>query len=287
MMLHPSANVIGGEISDLDLSSPLDANTFREFKAAFYQRSVLVFRNQTLGGEDLLGFARQFGEPDQHFLAHYAHPAHPKILLLSNIEAKAKKIGFADAGRVWHSDGSYMQDPVAITMLYALEVPEQDGQTLGSTQFASAWRAYDTLAPSVQRRIAGLLAVHQVGGRRRQLNTGEASDRAQEDAQPPAHHPLVRVHPYTGRRYLYVSKGECEQIVGMQDAEALALIDELAQSIHADANRHVHSWRPGDLLIWDNQALQHLATFDYTWPQHRRLMHRVTIPESAIRADSR
>ena len=200
--------------------------------------------------------------------------------MLSNIIKDGKARGFADAGRVWHSDGSYMQRPVAVSMLHAIEVPEQDGVSLGDTLFASAWAAYDDLPQASKEKIAGLRSVHQVGGRRRKLGSGEKSDREQEDAQPEAFHPVVRVHPHTGRKYLFVSKGECQSIDGMANDEALALIDELAERIQAPRFRHVHRWQVGDVLLWDNQAVQHLASFDYQWPAHRRLMHRVTIPEA-------
>ena len=279
MNIEVSGKTIGADVTEFDIPSELDDRSFSAVESAFYDRSVLCFRDQQLGPEQLLAFARRFGEPDVHFLRHYAHPLHPNILLVSNIQENGQPLGFADAGRVWHSDGSYMQTPVAVSMLYAIEVPEEDGRALGVTQFASAWAAYDGLPAETKHQIEELVAIHQVAGRRRNIGTGLDGDRAHEEAQPDARHPLVRTHPITGRRYLFVNKGECTKIIGLDDAEGLPLIERLADAVQAPEYRHDHQWRVGDLLIWDNQAVQHVATFDYQWPQHRRLMHRITITE--------
>lgn len=281
MKTHRSANVIGGEVTDVDLSGALAGDTFEELASFFYERSVVVVRDQSLGPEDLLRFARGFGEPDQLFLKHYALPSHPQILVVSNVVENGKPLGFADAGRVWHSDGSYLATPVAVTLFYALEVPREGETALGATQFASARAAYEGLPEATKDRIAGLCAVHEVAGRRRALKSGKAGDRAEEERQPDVVHPLVRTHDRTGRPYLFVARGECTRVLGMEEEAGLALLDELAGAIQRPAYRHVHDWRVGDLLMWDNQAVQHLATFDYEWPRHRRLMHRVTIPEPA------
>jgi alpha-ketoglutarate-dependent taurine dioxygenase len=252
--------------------------SFARMAEVFYERSVLCIRDQQLEPQHLLDFAGRFGALDVHFLDHYTVPGYPNILQISNIQKDGKDIGFADAGRVWHSDGSYMQTPVAVSMLYALEVPEENGRALGSTQFASAWAAYDDLDDELKAKMSTLKAVHQVAGRRKNTGTGR-KDREQEKAQPEAIHPLARTHPRTGRNYIFVSKGECEQVIGMDEAEGLELIDHLATQMHQPKYQHRHDWRVGDLLVWDNQAVQHLATFDYEWPRHRRLMHRLTITE--------
>ena len=155
-----------------------------------------------------------------------------------------------------------------------------NGVALGNTHFSSAAAAYDSLPDAMKRRIANLRAIHQVAGRRARTGTGQA-DQALRREQPAVVHPIVRTHPFTGRKCLYVSKGECEGIEGMPAAEALALIDELAERIVDARFHHTHHWRVRDVLMWDNCTVQHLASFDYKWPQHRRLMHRVTVGGSA------
>lgn len=278
MNVKHSGNCIGAEITDFDIATRMSDAHFARLAAVFYERSVLCVRDQRLRPEELLEFAERFGTLDVHFLDHYTLPGFSNILQVSNIQRDGRDIGFADAGRVWHSDGSYMQTPVAVSMLYAVEVPEEDGRALGATQFASAWAAYDGLTEDEKAQISTLSAVHQVAGRRKSTGTGK-KDREQEKAQPEAIHPLARTHPQTGRKYLFVSQGECERVIGLDDEQGLSLIERLATQVQRPEYCHRHDWRVGDLLIWDNQAVQHLATFDYEWPRHRRLMQRLTITE--------
>lgn len=276
MEIAPSPDVIGAEIQDVDLAKPLPDAEFSRIEAAFNKHAVLCFRNQQLSEPQLIAFARRFGEVERIFLTHYAHPKHPEIMLVSNIKENGRDIGHADAGRVWHTDMSYTARPPRATMLYAREVPVENGVALGDTLFSSAADAHDTLPPEKRQRIAKLRAIHQVAGRRARTGTGQG-DQALRYQQPAVVHPVVRTHPYTGRQCLYVSKGECEGIEGMTKDEALALIDELADHTVDPRFRHIHRWRVHDLLMWDNCAVQHLASLDYQWPKHRRLMQRVTV----------
>ena len=227
-----------------------------------------------------IDFARRFGEVEIIFLTHYAHPAYPEVMLVSNIVENGRNIGHVDAGRVWHTDMSYTATPPRATLLYAIDVPEEDGRVLGDTLFASAVAAYDDLPDAMKERLAGLRAVHRVSGRRKKTGTGK-EDNPLRDQQPDVIHPVVRTHPVTGRKAIYVSEGECVGIVGMDDAEALPLLADLARRVIRPAYRYRHRWRKGDVLIWDNAAVQHIALRDYEWPRHRRLMHRITVGGSA------
>jgi taurine dioxygenase len=276
MEIVPSPNVIGAEVHAVDLAKPLSDSDFARIEAAFNEHAVLCFRDQRLAEGEFVAFGKRFGEVEPHFLKHYAHPQYPEIMIVSNIKEDGRDIGHADAGRVWHTDMSYTATPPRATMLYALEVPVENGTTLGDTLFSSAAHAHDSLSTDEQRRIAGLRAIHQVAGRRARTGTGQ-EDQALRYRQPAVVHPVVRTHPHTGRKCLYVSKGECEGIEGMPKDEALALIDALADRTIEPRFRYVHRWRKGDLLMWDNCAVQHLASHDYEWPKHRRLMHRVTV----------
>jgi|SRR5688572_19076840 taurine dioxygenase len=276
MLVVPSNDVIGAEIRDVDLAQPLSAGDFAHIENAFNIHAVVSFPQQHLDEGQLVAFARRFGEVERIFLTQYSHPRHPEIMYVSNIQENGRDIGHSDAGRVWHTDMSYTARPPRATLLYALEVPMENGVALGDTHFASAADAHDSLPAETQRRIADLRAIHQVAGRRARTGTGQ-QDQAQRREQPAVVHPVARTHPHTRRKCLYVSKGECEGIEGMATDEALALIDELADRIVEPRFRHTHRWRVRDLLMWDNCAVQHLASFDYQWPQHRRLMHRVTV----------
>ena len=279
MQIVPSSDVIGAEIRDIDLAQPLSDADFRQIEAAFNQHAVICFPGQQWSEPQMIAFARRFGEVEKIFLTHYAHPQYPEIMYVSNIQENGRDIGHADAGRVWHTDMSYTARPPRATMLYALEIPVDpvdSGKVLGDTLFSSAADAYDALPQAMQKRIAGLRAIHQVAGRRARTGTGQ-DDQALRRQQPAVVHPIVRTHPHTGRKCLYVSKGECEGIEGMPQDEALALIDELADHTVDARFHHTHRWRLHDLLMWDNCSVQHLASLDYQWPQHRRLMHRITV----------
>lgn len=271
---------IGAEIHDVDLSQLLPQGTFAALEAAFNERAVLCFRNQQLPEPQLIDFARRFGAVEKIFLRHYAHPDYPEIMFVSNIKENGRDIGHADAGRVWHSDMSYTATPPRATMLYAIEVPTENGVSLGNTHFASAAAAYDSLSDAMKARLDGLVALHQVAGRRASTGTGK-QDQAMREQQPVVQHPVIRTHPITGRKCIYVIRGECQGIVGMPDDEALTLIHELADLVPQPQFRYEHKWQVGDLLMWDNCSVQHLATFDYQWPQHRRFMHRITVGGAA------
>ena len=280
MQIVPSGDVVGAEIRGVNLALPLNDAAFAEIEAAFNRHAVLCFHGQRLDEEGLVGFARQFGEVERIFLTQYAHPRNPEIMYVSNIRENGRDIGHADAGRVWHTDMSYTARPPRATLLYALEVPIEDGVALGDTHFASAADAYDSLPADTQRDLAGLRAIHQVAGRRAATGTGQ-QDQTQRLEQPAVVHPVVRTHPHTGRKCLYVSKGECQGIEGMAQHEALSLIEVLADRIVESRFRHTHRWRVHDLLMWDNCTVQHVASFDYQWPRHRRLLQRVTVGGSA------
>jgi len=279
MQITNTPEVIGAHITDVDLARITD-DEFGRIEAAFNERGVICIRNQKLSEAQLLAFGRRFGAVEPHFLKHYTHPQHPEILFISNVKENGKDIGHADAGSVWHTDMSYTDRPPRATLLYALEVPFENGRALGDTRFASAAAAYDSLPADMRQRISGLRAIHQVAGRRARTGTGQ-QDQALRREQPAVVHPVARTHPITGRKCLYVSKGECEAIEGMSKEDALALIDELADRVIEDRFRYTHHWQVHDLLMWDNCTVQHLASFDYKWPQHRRLMHRINVGGSA------
>ncbi|MEM9682918.1 MAG: TauD/TfdA family dioxygenase [Pseudomonadota bacterium] len=272
----PSGGVLGADIVGTDISAGLGRDGFAKIEAAFDAHSVVCLRDQSLTEQQYLDFARRFGEVEVIFLNHYAHPSFPEIMLVSNIKEEGRDIGHADAGRVWHTDMSYTATPPRATLLYALEVPVEAGKVLGDTLFASATAAYDDLPDPLKKRLQGLRAIHRVSGRRKKTGTG-AQDNPLRDRQPDVIHPVVRTHPVTGRQALYVSEGECVGILGMEDAEAKPLLDDLARRIIRADYQYRHRWRKGDVLIWDNAAVQHLAVHDYEWPRHRRLMHRITV----------
>ena len=262
----------------LDLSQPIDEPGFREIEAAFHDNIVVVFRDQKLTSEQQIAFSRRFGELEIHIVRKYLLPDCPEILLISNVRNEAgEHIGLADAGFTWHSDTSYRRFPSRCSLLYAKEVPHRDGKLLGDTLFANAIAAYEALPETMKRRLAGLKAIHRYSMRRRVDNSPRPKLTAAQLAETPdIAHPIVRTHPYTGRKSLYVTGGECIGIEGMAEDEARDLIAELDAHIVKPEFCYRHKWRVGDLLMWDNASSMHLAICDYALPE-RRLMHRTTV----------
>jgi taurine dioxygenase len=274
---------LGAEIV-FDLSRAIDERTFAELEGIFHDNIVVFFRDQHLTNEQHIAFSRRFGELEIHIVKKYLLPQNPEILLVSNIKNDAgEHIGLADAGFTWHSDTSYRKNPSRCSLLYAKEVPHgPDGKPLGDTVFANCIAAYEALPDAMKRRLAGTKAIHRYSMRRRVDNSPRPKLTAAQLAETPdIAHPIVRSHPYTGRKALYVTAGECIGIVlpnGEQipEDEALDLIAELDAHCVRPEFCYRHSWRIGDLVMWDNASAMHLAICDYALPE-RRLMHRTTV----------
>jgi taurine dioxygenase len=275
MHVIPSSAPLGAEIIGVDLSEEVDDQTFQAIEAAYNEHTVIVFRNQQLTPAQHLRFARRFGTLEISPRTQFALPDYPEILLLSNIlDAHGQPIGNADAGRTWHTDLSYTATPPRGSLLYAVEIPyNARGEALGETLFVSTAAAYDALPEKMKQQLHGLRAMHRAGAK--QYAPGSQLADAVKDL-PDVIHPVIRTHPVTGRRAIYVRAGECVGIVGIPDAEALPLIQELSDFVTRPEFLYRHQWRVGDLLMWDNCCAQHLAVKDYELPQ-RRLMHRVTV----------
>ena len=280
---------LGAEITGIDLANDVDDATFREIEKVFHDRAVICFRGQKLTPEQHLRFSRHFGTVEVPTNKQYSLATCPEIYVVSNIVENGRPIGNADAGRVWHTDSSYMSVPSRCSLLYSIEVPRDEaGRPLGDTLFASMTAAYDTLPEATKARIAGLSGVHNYTAQYEKrlakmkaqgLQREELTDEMRNKV-PDVVHPVVRPHPLTGKKCVYVNVAFVNEIVGLPQEEAMRLRDELVE--HSTAPRFVyrHQWREGDLLIWDNSATQHLAIADYALPQ-RRLMYRTTVKGTA------
>lgn len=270
------ANALGAEIVGVDLSEKLDDAAFTEIERLFNENTVVVFRDQHISPEQHIEFSRRFGELELNVMNEYALDAHPEVLVISNVLENGRPIGLADAGRNWHTDMSYMPKPPRCSLLYALKVPATDGRSLGDTLFVSTAAAYEALPEKTRGKLAGLKAIHRSSARVRNAENRSQQAKQRGDDLPDAIHPVVRTHPVTGRKSIYVREGECVGIVGMPDDEALPLIKELSDFCVQPGFMYRHQWRVGDLLTWDNCTAQHLAVNDYALPQER-LMYRVTV----------
>lgn len=277
MDIRPLSRHVGAEVSGIDISKPLPNDIFQKIDDAYNRHSVLVFRDQRLTPEQQIAFSRRFGELEVSPRIQFALPGYTEILVLSNIMVDGKPIGNADAGRTWHTDMSYTRTPPRGSLLYAREIPVENGRALGDTIFSSAAAAYDSLSPELKTRLAGLRAIHRAGAKK--YAPGSKLAEAVKD-MPDVEHPVIRTHPVTGRKAIYVREGECVGIPGMSDEESLPLIRQLSELVTQPEFHYRHSWRVGDLLMWDNSMTQHLAIADYKLPL-RRLMHRVTVNGTA------
>lgn len=283
--IHPFESALGAEVRGLDISKPVDDKNFDLVREAYEKHSVLLYRDQKLTPQQHIDFSRRFGKLEIHVLDQWRHAEHPEILIVSNIKDKDRHIGVPHAGRYWHTDLSYMVAPSRGSLLYAIEIPEQNGRALGDTRFTSTVAAYDALPEDIKERIADLSATFSLAFHRSKLMADGADNKpltAEQQAKAPVTvHKIVQEHPVTGRKCLFVNEGHAVEILGLPEEEGRELLGMLCR--HATKPEFVfrHRWRVGDLLMWDNVSTQHIAEFDYALPQRRYLL-RTTLEGVAL-----
>ena len=265
--LAPLTPTIGAEVSGVDLSQPLDAATVSAMRTALLDWKVLFFRDQDITTDQHLAFARNFGELEAHPFAPHK-PDYPEVLAIThNRESRGRE-------NAWHSDVTWRGKPSLGSILRAIEVPPVGGDTL----FADMYAAYDGLSDAVKEQIEGKVAVHDFAHFRtgmRKRGKSEAEIEAFNAQYPMVEHPVVRTHPETGRRGVYVNIGFTQHIVGLDKAESDALLKHLYAQAAIPEYQCRFRWETHSIAFWDNRASQHYAVSDY-WPAVRR-MERVTI----------
>ena len=279
--IRSSGDAIGAEITGANLTKPVADDEFAQITDALNAYAVVVIRDQTLTPAQLAAFARRFGTPQVNVRAEANSGETPEVFWVSNVTKDGKPLGSHDAGRYWHSDLCYLEKPSSVTLLNAVEVPERDGKVYGDTLFAGAAAAYDALPDDIQQRLEGRRAAN---GYRYMWNMKARefgkrpvlSEKELEKYPPDALHPVVRTHPVTGRKGLYICEGYTHRIVGIPKDESDDLLRLLFEHVIKPDFLYRHKWRPDDLLLWDNCAVQHKAVFDYA-PPLRRVMQRCTI----------
>jgi len=277
--IRPLAGATGAEIVGIDLGRELNAADFARVHRAHLDYHVVVFRDQRITPQQHVDFSRRFGKLMIHVLHQFHLPGHPEILIISNIVENGQPVGLGDAGKEWHSDISYKELPALGSLLHAQELPAEGGDTL----FADMQLAYETLPAHLRKAIEGKRAVHSYLARysRLQQQSGwRPTLSAEQIAQvQEVVHPVVRTHPETGRKALFVSEGFTTRIEGLPEDESRQLLDEL--NAHAVRPEHIyrHQWRPHDLVFWDNRSLIHLAAG--CPPEMRRKLYRTTIEGDA------
>jgi len=272
MIVRPLHGGFGAEVLGLALAPPLSDATFAEIEAAWTRHSFLVFRDLSMTPEQQIALTRRFGplhimEPLQYNLA-----GHPEIFVVSNVEEGGKALGMKRAGLGWHSDGEDKVLPNAGSLLYALELPPEGGDTL----FADTYAAYSALPADLRRTISGRRACFS-RVRLHHVHYPHLPALTDEDKRnrPDVWHPIARRHPKSGRTALYIGRWACE-IEGLPDDEGKRLIGYLQEFAVRPEFVYRHRWRPRDAVLWDNRCMQHCATpFDDA--KYRRHMHRTTI----------
>lgn len=255
--------VIGAEIEGVNLGAPLSSGVFAEIERAFAENLVIFFRDQSLTPEQHIAFARRFGDLHIHPAAP-SEPGHPELMIIEADENSARANGEA-----WHTDVSCEEEPPLGSILHIKQTPPLGGDTL----FANMYAAYDALSPEMKTYLEGRRAIHDGEHVYRGLyaNLGVAD----RPSYPRASHPIVRTHPVTGRKSLYVNTGFTVAIDGAPRDESDAILRFLFAHAAHPAFQCRFRWTPGAVAFWDNRCAQHHAVWDY-WP-HRRYGNRVTI----------
>ena len=264
--VRPLSPALGAEIEGVDLRDAIDNALARRLLDIWHQHLVILMRNQTLDEDAQVRFAETFGQPAKVSSGRSFSQKHASVMLISNIREDGKPIGALPDGEMhFHTDQCHQEIPAKATMLYAMEVPSTGGDTL----FANTHTAYETLPEDIKRRIAG----------RRALNAYEKDttlrSASYDDVGASCWHPVVRTHPATGRKALYVNRLMTREIEGLRRTESDAILELLFD--HQEQAKFVygHVWRPGDILMWDNRCTLHART-DFS-ASERRLLRRVTI----------
>ena len=267
-------------ITNIDASRDLSHAQLERVTDALHANGVVVLPEQHLTDPQLARFCARFGTLKVSNLGRYLVEGMPELNIVSNVKVGDAHIGNPDAGLFWHTDSAYTTQPDLYSFLYALEVPQRDGRSLGPTLFSDTAAAYDALDDGMKTRLAGLKACndleHQYEKKRAVgfLKRGDITE-YQKKVGTSAVHPLVRTHSDTGRKALFISEGHTAAIADMPCEESDALLNRLFEHMTQDRFVYAHEWRVGDLLIWDNSRTIHKAVFDYALPL-RRVMHRAT-----------
>jgi taurine dioxygenase len=273
--IRPLSAALGAEVRGVDLAQPPDETTFEAIRAAWLEHLVLRFRGQAMDDGDLVAFSRRFGAldiaPPNENGTRFVQ-GHPEILVISNVVQDGTAIGSLGAGEaIWHSDMSYLPAPPTGSLLLALEVPAEGG----NTGFCNLYRALAALPPDLRAQIDGKTIKHDATTNSAGYLREGAETVTDVTRSPGASHPIIRTHPESGRPVLFLGRRRNAYVDGLPLADSEALLDILWSHATAPAFTWHHHWRAGDLLLWDNRAVLHRRDpFDAS---ARRIMHRTQI----------
>lgn len=274
MKISALSPILGASVSGLDLTKPVDAEISAALNDALTQHLMLCIRTQTLEPNAFAEASRIFGPPKKFVLRRDRLDDAPEVSIVSNRPPSLEGKPLVQA-KHWHTDDSYFAEPATLTLLHAQTLPDEGGDT----EFINCYAVLDALPADMRKRIEGLRAVHKYKSRR---NMSWVADQTPEEKAetPPVDHPLIRTHPQSGRQSLYINPNRIDHIVGWNEADSDALLDELYEFAFQPQFQYRHKWLPGDLVVWDNRCLMHRANDQYDVNQ-LRVMHRIMLEGEA------
>jgi len=264
--IRPVTPCIGAEVRGVDLARELPGDTFEALERAWLEHLVLFFRDQSLTPEQQLAFTRRFGDLVSHPFGP-THPDHPEIIVLDQVRPEG------EGADEWHSDTSFIPEPPMGSMLRAVQLPASGGDTC----FANMIAAYEALSPPLREMIDGLNAVHDITPnltRASRYGDSQISLAEARAKNPPVAHPIVRTHPVTGRKALFVYDVAVTHVEGLPERESDLLLNMLYDHMYAPRFQCRFQWEPGSIALWDMRSTQHCGMPDY---DERRVMHRTTL----------
>lgn len=271
--IRPLCECFGAEIVGIDLAQPVDDALYARIHSAFLERQLLLFRDQDLSPANHVALGRRFGEVQVHVMNQYHADGFPELYFLTNLDEQGKPSGrHPDKGTLaWHTDGSWRRVTGQATMLYAIEIPGEGGET----HFCDMYGAYAALGDEMKSRLAGARALHNLDFSRSRRHGEDPMTEAQRRDVPPVDHPVVRTHPETGRKCIFLGD-HAETIIGLDYEQGRKLVEEINALAIRPELTYRHRWRKRDLVIWDNRCLMHRST-PYDTTRERRVMRRCTI----------
>jgi taurine dioxygenase len=279
MQINILSDALGAEVVGLELSRPADPSDIADIKSAFLEHQLLCIRGKQLDSSDFARVARYFGEPQAQLKRDQRVEGLPEVSILDSTykSAEDKPDDLANVRLSgWHTDDSYFALPAKASMLQGLSLPK----TGGETRFCNTRKAYEDLPDTMKARIDGLKAVHSYDTMRAPARAPGRTE-VEKQETPDVVHPLVRTHEDTGRKAIYFNPNRTDSIVGMDRASSDELLDWLYQHITQPKYRYDHSWRSGDILLWDNRCLVHSVNTDFPVGQprvHQRILLKGTRP---------
>ena len=271
--LRPLGDLMGVEVLGIDLAEPFGDEVRDAIMDALVEHKILCFRDQSLSKDQQYAFTARFGELEGHVVRNWAGEKSPPVHTVSNLDPDGNPTDnpFTQGNFFWHTDKSYHEVPSLATLLHAIQLPPSGG----STQFTNMYEAYDALPEEMKDRIADYHAEHSWEISRANTFSRPASEEEKQE-RPPVTHPIVRTHPVTGRKLLYIGH-HTSHIVELPYSEGRALLYQLLDFATLPHRTYTHHWKPGDLVMWDNRCLLHRGMRDFDMTKHPRVLHRTVL----------